>query len=88
MKQAAISFRLEQSEREAFVRLCAANYVTPSQALRAIVRRALADNCLPIERMPWSEVPETKAAIAEMAEGGGKTFRSVEALMKDLYSGN
>lgn len=35
---------------------------------------------------PWSEVPETKAAIAEIEAGGGKTFGSVDELMKDLYA--
>lgn len=85
MNHATMTFRLDRPEREAFVRLCAANGVTPSLALREFVRSALSRNSLPIGRVPWYEVPETKAAIEEIEAGGGKTFGSVEALMKDLY---
>ena len=85
MTQAALTFRLDRSEREAFVKLCADNGVTPSLALREFVRSALSRNTLPIGRIPWYEVPETKTAIAEIEAGDGKTFNNVEALMKDLY---
>lgn len=85
MNQSTLTFRLDGPDREAFVKLCASNGVTPSLALRELVRKALSRNALPIGRMPWYEVPETKAAIAEIEAGGGKTFNSVDALMKDLY---
>lgn len=85
MIQSTFTFRLDGPDREAFVKLCASNGVTPSQALRELVRKALSRNALPIGRIPWYEVPETKAAIAEIEAGGGKTFDSVEALTKDLY---
>ena len=85
MNQSTFTFRLDGPDREAFVKLCASNGVTPSQALRELVRKALSRNALPIGRIPWYEVPETKAAIAEIEAGGGKTFDSVEALTKDLY---
>lgn len=85
MNQSTLTFRLDGPDREAFVKLCVSNGVTPSLALRELVRKALSRNALPIGRMPWYEVPETKAAIAEIEAGGGKTFNSVDALMKDLY---
>lgn len=85
MNQSTLTFRLDGPDREAFVKLCASNGVTPSLALRELVRKALSRNALPIGRMPWYEVPETKAAIAEIEAGGGKIFNSVDALMKDLY---
>lgn len=85
MNQSTLTFRLDGPDREAFLKLCASNGVTPSLALRELVRKALSRNALPIGRMPWYEVPETKAAIAEIEAGGGKTFNSVDALMKDLY---
>ena len=85
MNQSTLTFRLDGPDREAFVKLCASNGVTPSLALRELVRKALSRNALPIGRMPWYEVPETKAAIAEIEAGGGKTFNSVDALIKDLY---
>ena len=85
MNQSTFTFRLDGPDREAFVKLCASNGVTPSQALRELVRKALSRDALPIGRIPWYEVPETKAAIAEIEAGGGKTFDSVEALTKDLY---
>ena len=85
MNQSTFTFRLDGPDREAFVKLCASNGVTPSLALRELVRKALSRNALPIGRIPWYEVPETKAAIAEIEAGGGKTFDSVEALTKDLY---
>lgn len=85
MNQSTLTFRLDGPDREAFVKLCASNGVTPSLALRELVRKAISRNALPIGRMPWYEVPETKATIAEIEAGGGKTFNSVDALMKDLY---
>ena len=85
MNQSTFTFRLDGPDREAFVKLCASNGVTPSLALRELVRKALSRDALPIGRIPWYEVPETKAAIAEIEAGGGKTFDSVEALTKDLY---
>ena len=85
MKQRTLSFRLDRREREAFAELCAARGVTPSEALRELVRAAVSRNALPVGRIPWHEVPETKAALEEIEAGGGKTFRSVEALMRDLY---
>ena len=88
MNQATMTFRLDGKEREAFVQLCAAHGVTPSEALRELVRSALSRNALPVERIPWFEVPETKAALKEIETGGGKTFTSVKALMKDLYGEN
>lgn len=84
MNQATMTFRLDGREREAFVKLCAAHGVTPSEALRELVRSALSRNALPVGRIPWFEVPETKAALKEIETGGGKTFTSVKALMKDL----
>ena len=85
MNQSTLTFRLDGPDREAFVKLCASNGVTPSLALRELVREALSRNALPIGRIPWYAVPETKAAIEEIETGGGKTFNSVEDLMKDLY---
>ena len=86
MNQATLTFRLDGAERDAFIKLCASNGITPSLALRELVRSALSKNALPISRTPWFEVPETKAAIAEIEAGGGKSFDSVEALMRDLQS--
>ncbi len=86
MNQATFTFRLDGSERDAFIKLCASNGVTPSLALRELVRSAISKNALPISRTPWFEVPATKAAIAEIEAGGGKSFDSVEALMRDLQS--
>lgn len=88
MHQETMSFRLDGKEREAFVQLCTAHGVTPSEALRELVRSALSRNALPVGRIPWFEVPETKAALEETEAGGGKTFKSVKALMKDLYGEN
>lgn len=88
MKQATISFRPDRREREAFIRLCAANGVTPSSALRSLVRSALSKKALPVGRIPWYEVPETKAAIEEIETGGGKTFESIEDLMRGLQEGD
>ena len=85
MHQETMTFRLDGKEREAFVQLCAARGVTPSEALRELVRGAVSRNDLPVACFPWCEVPETKAAMAEIEAGGGKTFTSVKALMKDLY---
>ena len=34
----------------------------------------------------WFDIPETKAAIAEIERGGGKSFADVQSLMADLYS--
>lgn len=85
MHQETMSFRLDGKEREAFAKLCAANGVTPSEALRELVRGAVSEKMLPVACFPWCEVPETKAAMAEIEVGGGKTFKSVKALMKDLY---
>ena len=88
MAQASMTFRLDSLEREAFQKLCEGNDVTPSLVLREFVRNALSRNDLPIGRKPWYEVPETKAAIAEIESGGGKSFGSVAELMKDLYEDN
>ena len=88
MNQSTLTFRIDGPDREAFIKLCASNGVTPSLALRELVREALSRNALPIGRIPWYEVPETKAAIAEIEAGGGETFKSVEALMKDLHEGD
>ena len=85
MNQETMTFRLDGKEREAFVQLCAARGVTPSEALRELVRSAISRNALPVGQIPWFEVPETKAALEEIETGGGKTFTSVKALMKDLY---
>lgn len=85
MHQETMTFRLDGKEREAFVQLCAARGVTPSEALRELVRSAISRNALPVGQIPWFEVPETKAAHKEIEAGGGKTFTSVKALMKDLY---
>ena len=85
MMQTTLSFRLDRWEREAFAKLCAAHGVTPSEALRELVRGAVSRNDLPVACFPWCEVPETKAAVKEIEAGGGKTFKSVTALMKDLY---
>ena len=85
MHQETMTFRLDGKEREAFVKLCAACGVTPSEALCELVRGALSRNALPVERISWFEVPETKAALEEIETGGGKTFTSIKALMKDLY---
>lgn len=85
MHQKTMTFRLDGTEREAFVQLCAANGVTPSEALRDLVRSALSRNALPVGRIAWFEVPETKAALEEIEAGGGKTFDNVADLMKDLY---
>lgn len=80
-----LSFRLDPREREAFAKLCAAHGVTPSEALRELVRAAVSGNVLPVACFPWCEVPETKAALEEIEAGGGKTFGSMADLMKDLY---
>lgn len=85
MMQTTLSFRLDRREREAFAKLCAAHGVTPSEALRELVRGAVSGNVLPAGCIAWHEVPETKAALKEIETGGGKTFTSVKALMKDLY---
>lgn len=85
MMQTTLTFRLDRRERETFAKLCAAHGVTPSEALRELVRGAVSRNDLPVACFPWCEVPETKAAMKEIEAGGGKTFRSVEALMRDLY---
>lgn len=85
MIQTTLTFRLDRRERDAFVELCAAHGVTPSQALREMVRGAVSRNALPVGHIPWHEVPETKVAMEEIEAGGGKTFKSVTALMKDLY---
>ena len=85
MHQETMTFRLDGKEREAFVKLCTARGVTPSEALRELVRGAVSRNDLPVACFPWCEVPETKAALEEIETGGGKTFTSVKALMKDLY---
>lgn len=84
MKRATLTFRLDRREREAFIKLCAANGVTPSSALRGFVRDALSKKALPVGRIPWYEVPETKAVVEEIEAGGGKTFDTVAALMKEL----
>ena len=84
MMRTTLSFRLDPREREAFAELCAAHGVTSSEVLRELVRGAVSRNALPVECNPWYEVPETKAALEEIEAGGGKTFRSVEALMNDL----
>ncbi len=57
MHQETMTFRLDGTEREAFVQLCAAHGVTPSEALRDLVRSALLRNALPAGRIPWFEVP-------------------------------
>ena len=85
MMQTTLTFRLDRRERDAFVELCAAHGVTPSEALRELVRAAVSRNDLPVAYFPWCEVPETKAAVEEIETGGGKTFTSVKALMEDLY---
>lgn len=85
MMRTTLSFRLDPREREAFAELCAARGVTSSEALRELVRGAVSRNALPVGRIPWYEVPETKAAVEEVEAGGGKTFDSVADLMKDLY---
>lgn len=85
MHQETMTLRLDGKEREAFVQLCAARGVTPSEALRELVRSAISRNALPVGQIPWFEVPETKAALKEIETGGGKTFTSAKALMKDLY---
>lgn len=85
MTQASLTFRLNSTEREAFLKLCQSNGVTPSLVLREYVRSALSKKDLPIGRKPWYEVPETKAAIAELKNGGGRSFNTVAELMKDLY---
>ncbi|GEM_PF-5878254 len=88
MHQATLSFRLHRLDKKAFVKLCAPNRITPAEALREIVREAIAKHALPIGSMPWYEVPETKAAIEEIEASGGKTFRSVSELMADLHEDN
>lgn len=50
-----------------------------------MVRGAVSGNVLPAGCIAWHEVPETKAALKEIETGGGKTFTSAKALMKDLY---
>lgn len=85
MMQTTLTFRLDRRERESFAKLCAAHGVTPSEALRELVRGAVSRNALPVACFPWCEVPETKAAVKEIEAGGGKTFKSVTALMKELY---
>lgn len=85
MHQETMTLRLDGKERETFVQLCAARGVTPSEALRELVRSAISRNALPVGQIPWFEVPETKAALKEIETGGGKTFTSAKALMKDLY---
>ena len=82
--QASLTFRLNSAEKAAFLKLCESNGVTPSLVLREYVRGALSKKDLPIGRKAWHELPETKAAIAEMKNGGGRSFNSVAELMKDL----
>ena len=86
MHQATLSFRLHRLEKEAFVKLCAANRITPAEALREIVREAVANHVLPIGSMPWYKVPETKAAIEEIEAGGGKTFNSVSEKFRSVLA--
>ena len=53
-----------------------------SDAIRLLMRRVARDQCFPLElKIPNAE---TRAAMAELDAGGGKSFNSVDELMADL----
>ena len=60
--------------------------ITASQAINALYAQIVMHKGLPFElKIPN---PETKAAMHELEQGGGKTFTSFQAMIDDLDNDN
>ena len=60
--------------------------ITASQAINALYAQIVMRKGLPFElKIPN---PETKAAMYELEQGGGKTFTSFQAMIDDLDNDN
>ena len=74
--------RINAQVKESAAKVLADMGLSVSDAIRLLLVRVAAEKALPFEiKVPN---PETRAAIAELENGAGKSFDSVAELMADL----
>ena len=74
--------RIDEQVKEKAAKVLADMGLSVSDAIRLLLIRVAADKALPFEiKMPNAE---TRAAMAELEQGEGKSFDSVAGLMADL----
>jgi DNA-damage-inducible protein J len=80
--QTVVTARIDAEIKEAAAKILAAKGLSVSAAIRLLLARIVAEKTLPFD----IETPnaETRAAMAEMEEGGGAPFAGVGDLMADL----
>ncbi len=78
--------RIDGKVKEKAAKVLADMGLSVSDAIRLLLVRVAAEKALPFE----IEIPnaETRAAMAELEQGAGKSFDSVAALMADLNAEN
>lgn len=78
--------RIDGKVKEKAAKVLADMGLSVSDAIRLFLVRVAAEKALPFE----IEIPnaETRAAMAELEQGAGKSFDSVAALMADLNAEN
>lgn len=78
--------RIDAATKERAVEALADMGLSVSDAIRLLLIRVADERRLPFEVKAPNKV--TREAMAELAAGGGKTFATVDDLMKDLYADN
>lgn len=79
---ALVQTRIDGTVKEEAATVLAAMGLTVSDAVRLMLTRVAHDKALPFE--PLTPNAATVAAMQEARAGGLKSFRDVEALMRDL----
>jgi DNA-damage-inducible protein J len=86
MMSRVVHTRIDAKVKEKAAKVLAEMGLSISDAIRLLLVRVAAEETLPFEvRKPNAE---TRAAIAELEGGGGKSFDSVAELMADLNAEN
>jgi DNA-damage-inducible protein J len=80
--ETVVRARIDAQVKERAAKVLADMGLSVSDAIRLFLVRVAAEKALPFEiKVPN---PETRAAIAELENGAGKSFDSVAELMADL----
>ena len=80
--ETVVRVRIDAQVKERAAKVLADMGLSVSDAIRLLLVRVAAEKALPFEiRVPN---PETRAAIAELENGAGKSFDSVAELIADL----
>ena len=80
--ETVVRVRIDAQVKERAAKVLADMGLSVSDAIRLLLVRVAAEKAMPFEIKAPN--PETRAAIAELENGAGKSFDSVAELMADL----